>query len=98
MEMSETQAARDVLAERRRQIDVEEWATQHDDRYTNGELERAAAAYALISCRPVRWFVADIWPFSSKWWKPRSHRENLIRAAALLLAAIERLDRQAARS
>lgn len=33
------------------------------------------------------------WPWDWKWWKPRSKRENLIRAAALIVAEIERLDR-----
>ena len=92
-----SQALRDVIAERRRQLVVECWAPEHDDHYHQGELERAGAAYALHSCRPAtgRWFVADIWPWSGKWWKPRLHRENLVRAAALLVAAIERLDRAA---
>lgn len=86
----------DVGAERRRQIEAEGFDYQHDDQYRDGELERAGAAYALAECRTPtkgRWFIADIWPFSGKWWKPRSHRENLVRAAAFLIAAIERLDR-----
>ncbi len=29
-----------------------------------------------------------------KWWKPKDHRANLVRAAALIVAEIERLDRK----
>lgn len=86
----------DVGAERRRQIEVEGFDYHHDDQYRDGELERAAASYALLKCRTwtaERWFIADIWAFTWKWWKPRSHRENLVRGAAFLIAAIERLDR-----
>ena len=43
-------------------------------------------------------FVGRMWPWARKWWKPRSTRRNLVRAAALLLAEIERLDRASARS
>lgn len=33
------------------------------------------------------------WPWSEKWWRPKSRREDLVRAGALILAEIERLDR-----
>jgi len=33
------------------------------------------------------------WPWSSEWWKPKDRRRDLVRAAALLVAEIERLDR-----
>lgn len=33
------------------------------------------------------------WPWSRLWWKPRGARRNLVRAAALIVAEIERLDR-----
>lgn len=41
--------------------------------------------------------VPMLWPRSwhSRWWKPKDRRRNLIRAAALLVAEIERLDRVA---
>lgn len=91
-----SKALLDVGAERRRQIEAEGFDYQHDDRYRDGQLERAGAAYALLRCRTwttERWFIGDVWPFTGKWFKPRSHRENLVRAAAFLIAAIERLDR-----
>lgn len=40
------------------------------------------------------------WPkgWAWSWWKPKSPRRDLVRAAALLIAEIERLDRATARS
>lgn len=40
-------------------------------------------------------FVGRMWPWGKAWWKPKDDRRNLVRAAALLLAEIERLDRKA---
>lgn len=39
--------------------------------------------------------VPERWPWDGKWWKPRGRRNNLVRAAALIIAEIERLDRAA---
>lgn len=44
-----TAAARDVLAERQRQIGVKEMSTQGDDRYHRGQLALAACFYAQAS-------------------------------------------------
>lgn len=97
-------AARDVLAERRRQVEVEERSAESDDRYRYGELARAAAAYALIGSSDGR-VIGDelepslttrVWPWAQSWWKPKSRRRNLERAGALILAEIERLDRATA--
>jgi hypothetical protein len=40
-------------------------------------------------------FVRQMWPWDRKWWKPKDRRSNLVRAGALILAEIERLDRAA---
>lgn len=90
-----TDAAHDVLAERRRQIEAEGWTPEHDDEHDSGELADAAACYAayaeshrMLSRPPL------LWPWPSAWWKPSPDmRRNLVKAAALLLAEIERLDR-----
>lgn len=34
-----------------------------------------------------------LWPWSSDWWKPKDRRRDLIRAAALIVAELERIDR-----
>ncbi|MDV7894742.1 hypothetical protein R4J99_04245 [Pseudomonas aeruginosa] len=87
------QAWLDVQAERRRQITAEGWTPEHDDLYCAAELPRAAAAYILNGANDE---APAIWPFSAKWWKPRDARANYMRAGALILAEIERLDRAAA--
>jgi hypothetical protein len=54
--------------------------------------------------QPMGWpfsasVVSYLWPhrFAQELWKPKDRRHDLVRAAALLLAEIERLDRAAAR-
>lgn len=47
----------------------------------------------------IGWFTPALalFPFHRSWWKPKSPRENLVKAGALIIAEIERLDRAAAR-
>lgn len=83
-------AARDVLAERQRQISAEGMTNAGDDGYRAAELPRAAAAYILNGANDE---APAIWPWAKAWWKPRDARANYVRAGALILAEIERLDR-----
>jgi len=85
-------AAADVLAERRRQIKTEGWSPEHDDQHQRQELSLAAACYALGTTTP---YGKTLWPWHYSAWKPRNYRTNLIKAGALILAEIERLDRAA---
>ena len=84
-----SRAAWSIMAERRRQIDVEGWTPEHDDtEHTAGELANAAAAWARTQQ------IVMAWPGNSptdKRSKPR--RGQLVIAGALILAEIERLDR-----
>lgn len=100
--MSETmtKAAEDVLAERQRQRDVEGWTPEHDDTHTAGELAQAAAAYAFYCTEAENGqpTAVELWPtnWSEDWWKASDDsRRNLVKAGALILAEIERLDRAA---
>jgi len=99
-----TAAARDVLAERRRQVEVEGWTPEHDDEHDAGELAAAGAAYAVVALDELHPMSQgdggytltppDLWPFDGTWWRPsRDRRRNLVKAGALILAEIERLDR-----
>lgn len=101
-----SKALADIAAERRRQVaplpEGEGRSSQDDDRHVDGMLARAASCYAdpkpemLLSDgkppRPVRWPAN----WSAFWWKPKDRRRDLVRAAALIVAEIERLDRAAA--
>lgn len=88
--MQLSQAVRDVLAERERQR-AKGYTADHDKDHTPAELGRAAASYA--DPRIARFTVDGyfVWPFGDGF-KPRGTRENLVRAAALALAAVERYD------
>lgn len=95
--LSQTDAARDVMAERQRQIEVEGFSPTHDSKQTPGDLARAAACYAMHAAgvHTAETHPPSIWPrnWSVKWWKPDVSRRDLVKAAALILAEIERLDR-----
>jgi len=90
-----SRGAVDVLTERDRQLFVEGFDDGHDDNHDERALPMAAASYALAAgglARPG--IAANVWPFAFKWWKPRGPRENMVRAAALLIAAIDKYDRR----
>lgn len=90
-----------VWAERQRQIVVEGFSSEHDDTLTSGALASTAACYAIGSKFVIGSLESkrktDIWSFLSSWWKPKDQRSNLVKAGALILAEIDRLDRAAAR-
>ena len=95
------QAWLDVQTERRRQVEAEGWTPEHDDAHSHGEMARAAACYALAgSSAPndgtAALLVSLAWPWDEQWWKPSTARRDLVKACALGLAEIERLDRAAA--
>ncbi|MFN1186158.1 hypothetical protein ACM72P_27585 [Pseudomonas aeruginosa] len=95
------QAWIDVQAERRRQITAEGWTPEHDDEHSYGQMGRAAACYALAgSSAPndgtAALLVSLAWPWDEQWWKPSTARRDLVKACALALAEIERLDRATA--
>lgn len=89
-----TDVLRDVIAERQRQISVKGWTPEHDDTYTCGELSGAAISY-IEPMEAVFYWPAE-WHDDS--FKPSDERRNLVKATALLLAEIERLDRISAAS
>lgn len=75
----------EIITERKRQID-KGWTYKHDDTLVDEQLTWAAAAYATgkQELHPVGWV-----------YKPSTKRRMLIKAAALIVAEIERLDRKA---
>lgn len=96
-------ALNEVAQERARQIEVEGFDAVHDDGHKDRSLALAGAAYAdaaswdndkrlwrvgVAPVKPPSW-----WPWFEQWWKPTTRRRDLIKAAALIVAEIERLDR-----
>lgn len=94
-------AVDDIVAERQRQISAEGWTPEHDDEHDKGEMARAAACYAYEATRTEHQrslddgFAPPMWPWAERWWKPTDRRRDLVKAAALIIAEIERLDRAA---
>lgn len=80
-------ALKDIAAERSRQISAEGWTLEHDDLHADNSLSKAAACYAVGSLIP------GVWPWGLRFWKPKNRRHDLVRAGALIVAEIERLDR-----
>ncbi|MEY7696514.1 hypothetical protein [Klebsiella quasipneumoniae] len=85
-----TKAIHDVIAEHQRQQTVKGFSTEQDDTYVGFQLSAAAICYI----EPME--AENYWP--GDWYddsfKPTDTRRNLIKAAALIIAEIERLDRQ----
>lgn len=94
-----TKAVKDVLAERQRQIHEEGRDSKHDDRQPPGVLAHASMGYAQSGAHQLRLGrmlpgMPLFWPWAPDDWEPATPRQDLVKAAALLLAEIERLDRQ----
>lgn len=89
-----SRAEQDVIAERRRQVEVEGWTPEHDDEHKDFELTLAAIVYAesAVGYHPT---CPDTWPWAESWFKPTTARRDLVKAGALILAEIERIDRAA---
>lgn len=99
---SMTAAARDVLAERTRQVEVEGFNSTHDAMNRPGTLAMASASYAVAASYASAGLFPmpkgkppTSWPWDATWWKPGDARRSLVKAGALILAEIERIDRAA---
>lgn len=98
-----TRALLDVWRERNRQIEEEGFTPHGDDHMRAGELATAGGLYAEMAIRgdnDQRYrgngFPPPGWPWPARWWKPMAGpRRMLVKAASLIIAEIERLDRQA---
>ena len=87
-------AVQSVISERQRQQSVEGWTPEHDDEHAEGEMAEAAACYAMFANHQGFSLPAH-WPWSREWWKQSGQRRDLVKAGALILAEIERIDRAA---
>lgn len=93
----------EIQAERDAHKTREGWSDEIDDLHVNSELSFAAASYAMHASKfrdaeiyGVNYQIKappPSWPWANRWWKPKDKRRDLIKAAALIVAEIERLDR-----
>lgn len=94
----------DVLSERSRQVDVKGYTGDYDDANNQvGDLALAACAYAMHAAdrlenqspgeRKLSALAQQLWGLNASSWKPQNPRRALVKAGALILAEIERLDR-----
>ena len=74
--------------ERDRQIHVEGYDEKHDFQHTADQLICAAVAYLHASNEPM---AIGYWPFDDESWKPKDMKSNLIKAGALVAAALDRM-------
>ncbi|API54847.1 hypothetical protein BMW22_15525 [Rhizobium leguminosarum] len=92
-----------VIAERRRQVEVEGFDDRHDDAAKSNAMALAAAVYAIpdhyryLDCEGFGGGRGSIrrmlWPWDDGWFKPGDRRRELVKAAALIIAEIEAIDR-----
>lgn len=96
----------EIAIERLRQIEKEGWTAEHDEQHPDRELTRAAACY-LAHVIDRQWVyrpnnehaynaedAPNEWPWDIKWWKPKNPRRDLVRAAALIAAELDRMERK----
>ncbi|EPX83463.1 hypothetical protein [Salipiger mucosus] len=89
----------EVDDECRRQVEVEGWTAENDDRYFAGRLAAAGGTYALQAAdtlmgRPApEREIPRTWSMDPKAWKPKDARRDLIRALALGVAELKRMQR-----
>lgn len=99
----------DIKKERLRQI-KKGFSQKHDDECENtSNLIKAASCYAVgEKLQVMRGFrtgaffdsepnIVNFWPWENSSWKPKNTRKNLVKAAALIVAAIEQIDRKGAK-
>lgn len=88
-----------IAAERERQVSAEGYDTAHDDEHGDGEIAWAAACYAatgeVFCSNPDLHTYARAFPWGGA--RPKDHGKDrvrdLVKAAALCVAEIERLQR-----
>lgn len=81
-----------IAVERERQIKDEGYNEEHDQAHAPMTLAMAAVSYILCNDVKKRKIAkTTYWPWEDKYYKPRDMKRNLIRAGALVAAAIDRL-------
>jgi hypothetical protein len=87
------EVAAEVFVERLRQIVEEGHSVEHDDAYTDYQLPRAAVCYAIRGAGLPPHKAPLYWPWNPATFKPAGDDRDLIKAAALILAELQRRQR-----
>lgn len=99
-ELARRRSTVSVMTERLEQIFKHGYDQAHDNEHPLINLVLAASCYGGVafsvlygnSPLAAQRYYAPVWPWQPESFKPRDTRANLVKAAALLLAAIDRLD------
>ena len=99
-----------IAEERQRQIDVEGYTEQHDSNHKASEFVYAAIAYTEaakvgVNCQEIgntneneimrrKWGMGLYFPWGQTNFKPTTNIRDLVKAGALIAAAIDRLQTQ----
>ena len=84
-----------IAEERQRQIDVEGYNDEHDKNHDVDTFVKAAISYSIVDLDEEKGgdYVYACWPWDKTYWKPKGRLRNLVRAGALIAAAIDRLQK-----
>lgn len=81
-----------ISEERKRQIEKEGYTQEHDNNHNTEEFVLAAIAY--LECN-FEGYEADLtWPWDSNSFKPKDVKTNLVKAGALIAAALDRIQNE----
>jgi hypothetical protein len=88
------------LIQDERDKQVEKFGTEGDDKHSESELVHAAMAYCQMALTQANVRSPNeesvrllYWPWGKSTWRPEDRTKNLVKAAALIAAEIERTNR-----
>ena len=81
-----------IADERKRQIEVEGYDAKHDFNEPLNSIVAAAVSYAMVDIDKQE--AEAWWNWDWKFWKPKDRKRNLVRAGALIAAALDKIQAQ----
>lgn len=81
-----------IADERKRQIEVEGYDAKHDFNEPLNSIVAAAVSYAMVDIDKQE--AEAWWNWDWKYWKPKDRKRNLVRAGALIAAALDKIQAQ----
>lgn len=80
-----------IADERKRQIEVEGYNSEHDKNEDFMTLTQAAISYCIGAIGGNKNACLDWWPWRTEYFKHKNIERDLVRAGALIAAALDRL-------